>query len=160
MDTTSEYLSLSEYATYRGVSKQLISKWKNASRLVLVKGRVHVRATDALLEQTMDTRGGNHLNIDECTRHTEYLSVKARETHWSAELKRIKAQRLASGLVEAKAVKQAAEKQAERLKQAVMQIPDNLAHAIAAESNPIAVHSLLLNAIRKMCNQLADGRFD
>lgn len=163
MDTKTDYLSLSEYAIHRGVSKQLISKWKKAGRLVLVKGRVHTRATDALLEKTIDIRGGNRsINAipENYATKSEYLEAKIRDMHWSAEQKRIKALKLATGLVEAKSVHREALNQARLLHDAFLNLPDRLAASIAAETDAIAVHNLLLKEIRTICNQLAGSFHD
>lgn len=51
-------LTKTEYARHRGVSGPMVTKWKNAGRLVMVGDRVDVSRTDALLNQLQDRASG------------------------------------------------------------------------------------------------------
>lgn len=157
-----EHLSLKEYAIRRGVHPSLITRMKQQGRLVMVGNRVHVAGSDALLDKDRDLRGGNRTADSEgfdpaatdATR-ADYMLVKTRDTHWSSETKRLKALKDAGELVEADKVEREAFEQARLLRDAFLNIPDRIAATLAAETDPIAVHTLLLKEIRSVCNELA-----
>ena len=144
----------SEYAKYRGVDPSLISRWKKENRLVMVGNKVHVAGSDAVLDRDRDTRGGNQFDDTDVSR-SEYLAIKARETHWSAEQKRLKAEQIAGKLVEADGVEREAFSQARLLRDAFLNIPDRVSAALAVETDPIIIHQTLTTEIRNVCNQLA-----
>lgn len=59
MDSTGT-TTKSEYAAHRGVSPAMITRWRKASRIVMVGDRVDVAASDALLNDTLDPARGGH----------------------------------------------------------------------------------------------------
>ena len=85
------------------------------------------------------------------------ISIPSIQQYWSAENKRITAQQRASELVETKKVRQEALKQVQLLREAILSMPDNLSARLAAESDPIAVHTILTTAARDLLNNLAMG---
>lgn len=146
----------SEYAKHRGVDPSLISRWKKENRLVMVGNRVHVSGSDAVLDRDRDNRGGNQFDVAAEVNRTDYLAIKARETHWSAEQKRLKAEQIAGKLVEVDGVEREAFNQARLLRDALLNIPDRVSASLAAETDPIVVHQMLTTEIRNVCNQLAE----
>lgn len=128
----------------------------------MVGNKVHVAGSDAVLDKEKDLRGGNRTPPDgfdpaanDATR-ADYMLVKTRETHWSSEQKRLKALKDAGELVDATTVEHEAFNQARLLRDAFLNIPDRIAATLAAETDPIAVHTLLLKEIRSVCNELAN----
>lgn len=145
----------SEYAKHRGVDPSLISRWKKENRLVMVGNKVHISGSDAFLDRDRDNRGGNQFGDADISR-SDYLAIKSRETHWSAEQKRLKAEQNAGKLVEADGVEREAFNQARLLRDAFLNIPDRVSASLAVETDPIVIHQILMTEIRNVCNQLAE----
>ncbi len=161
MDTN--FLSRKDYALHRNVSVQYINKLFKERRLVMSGKLVDVAATDALLDDNADPRGGSQLSDTDLdstptsAQKSTYMLEKTREARWSAENKRLRTLKDAGELVEVKTVEREAFNQARLLRDALLNLPDRLSASLAAESDPLQVHAALTKEVRVLCNDLADG---
>lgn len=55
---TSELMSKAAYARHRGVGKSAVSNWVTREQIVIVDGKVDVKASDALLDASVDPGRG------------------------------------------------------------------------------------------------------
>lgn len=157
------YLSKKDYAEHRKVSAAYISKLVKQGRVVISGKNIDVAATDALLDDNADPRGGSQLSDTDLdstptsAQKSTYMLEKTREARWSAENKRLRTLKDAGELVEVKTVEREAFNQARLLRDALLNLPDRLSASLAAESDPLQVHAALTKEVRVLCNDLADG---
>ena len=144
-----------QYAQHRKVSIQRINKLYTDGRLVMVGRMVNLNASDMALDAVTELRGGDRSNECVMREKINYIEQKTNELYWGNELKRLSVTKRAGELVEVRKVQQEAVNQARLLRNALLNIPDRLSDILAAESDPRAVHAILLDEIRAVLNMLA-----
>lgn len=151
-------MNQTQYAKHCGITQGRVSQLYRAGKLIMVGKFIDAEKTNEYLMSELDSRGNPHTQRIEPECRQRYITQKTKEAYWSAENKRITAQQRASELVETKKVRQEALKQVQLLREAILSMPDNLSARLAAESDPIAVHTILTTAARDLLNNLAMGR--
>lgn len=159
-----QYMTQSEYAAYRGVTTGYISHLRKKESLVFTSsGLVDVKATDALLANTLDPlQGGNrhsqHVRTDVPDK-LSYMDAKTREANARAVKAEMEAELMARGLVRVDEVEAQAFACARGARDALMAIPDRLAPLIAAETDAARVHALMTAEFILVCQQIAKSDF-
>lgn len=178
-ETATDVMTQAEFATMRGVSAPMVSKWKAQGRLVLTADgkRVCVAASIARLEATRDpARGGDRTGKAATAVQggasqpaggqvipaavppnpvLVYTDEAAREKRARAQLAEMELAERAGELVLAAKVDALMFGLARAGREAVLALPDRLATVLAAESDPAAVHAKLLAECRKVCAAMA-----
>lgn len=169
-----------EFAALLGCSEAMVTKHKQAGRLVMEGKLVCVAESVARIEAWKDpARGGDRTGKPDSplagaisgmlasqgasasaagggdTDRLNYNVQAAREKLASAQLRELELAREAGSLV-VKADRDAAEfGRARAGREAMLSIPDRLAVVLASKSDPAEVHALLLAECRRVCNLLA-----
>ncbi len=139
-----KYLTKRAYAKHRGVSASYISKLAKQGRLVMNGVLVDVAATDMQLNESSGIKGGDWSSPQAKALNKEYLQVKAIDTHWSAECKRLKVMQLNGALIDANEVERNAFDQARLLRDALLSIPDRVSAEVAVIKDVTKIKEILL----------------
>jgi phage terminase Nu1 subunit (DNA packaging protein) len=140
-------MSVSEYATARGVSQQRISALKSAGRLALTPdGKIDADQSDRNLAQTA-SRGRGGIPAMDATDDPEVrqriLAARAKREHHEANLAALRERKESGELVALDRVQKAAIDAGALIRSALEQLPGKLGASLAAESDPTACRALL-----------------
>jgi hypothetical protein len=157
-------MNLSEYADHRGCTRQSVKKAIDENRITAIQknGRWEIDPTVADEEWNRSTnpryfeqQGALPANA------TEYPSIndsRAKHEYYKALLAELAYQSQRQQLVSADEVGREQAKIARTTRELILSIPDRIAHLMAAESDPSAVHALLTaeltNALREVAGEI------
>jgi hypothetical protein len=174
--TSKKRMSMAEFARHRGVSRAAVSQWGKAGRIVLdAENRVDVAASDELLAQTRNNRGGRGGNVQNGSPQPATASASANgsrrlrpetltqartaEASTKARLLNLEYRRTVGELCEVSSVRAAIDDCAIVTRRLIEQIPNRIASAIAATFGVDAskLYPLMQTEIERACNEIADG---
>jgi hypothetical protein len=172
-------MTQAEYARYRGVSRQAVSKAVRSGRIVLAEdGMIDPEAADASWRRNTDPSkpsnsvAGNPRGAVPRARHSNpqaprvttggpspgpdyHVSRAVRETYL-AKLVRLEYEIKTGKLIDAEESRHAAFQDNRRVRDLLLAIPDRTAAQLAACSDPAECHRLLAAEIRRACEELSD----
>lgn len=162
-------MSQREFARLLGCSEPMVTKHKDAGRLVMEGRQVCVRESLARIEAWKDpARGGDRTGkpVAESpaglpaapatdAERLNYNVQAAREKLAAAQLRELELAREAEALVLKKERDDAEFGRARAGREAILSIPDRLATRLAAKTDPVEIHAMLLAECRRVCNLLA-----
>ena len=162
-------MSQREFARLLGCSEPMVTKHKDAGRLVMEGRQVCVRESLARIEAWKDpARGGDRTGkaapdapaVGASAAGTEadrlnYNVQAAREKLAAAQLRELELAREAEALVLKKERDDAEFGRARAGREAILSIPDRLATRLAVKTDPVEIHAMLLAECRRICNLLA-----
>lgn len=172
-------MTQAEYARYRGVSRQAVSKAVQAGRIVLADdGRIDPEAADASWRRNTDPSkpsnsvAGNprgavprrhrsglqaeHLNLAGSGSGPDYHVSRAVREALQAKLLRLEYELKTGKLIDAEESRRAAFQDNRRVRDLLLAIPDRTAAQLAACSDPSECHRILTAEIRRACEELSD----
>jgi hypothetical protein len=162
-----QLMTQSEYARYRGKSRQYISKLAKAGVLVMRGGKVDVRATDTVL----DDRPVDDVNDPPATAapprpsadslggqtSTSFGQARTVEMVFRAKLRRLEFETRQGKLIEAEAVRKTIADAVRSLRDGILGLPDRMATVLAAESDSKKVHVMLKTELTRELENLANA---
>lgn len=168
------WMSQSEFARFRGVSRQSVSKDVKSGKIPIQNGMINVAEAMAALAALGVGAAAPNGNPTEAPTPTatagddnpegavvlNLYAAKAKRESYAAELARLEWRRRKGELVEAAAVKKDAYRAGRRIKARMLAIPARVDALIAAEMDPRAVRRLLVDEITKALEALTDGGAD
>ena len=168
-----EFVSKSEYARMRGISRQMVGKHGDQGRVVLSPdGKGDVDATDRLINASRDpARGGDRTGkrsqrereaAEEAgidlggDGRSELAQARIRELNARAMKAELEAAQLEAKVVEIREVERAAKTAAIQHRDQLMSLIDRMSHELAAESDPAVIHRRLSEEHNKALSDFAD----
>lgn len=160
-------MSRRAYARHRGVTLRAVQKAIKAGRIQLVGDKIDAQAADAQWHRNTDPdqqmraagvlghpdpsqpRGGQE------PQRERFIDARTRRELAHAEIAEKRLAEIEGRIVQAGDVKRAVETACRTARNALLAIPDRLAHSIAAESDPAKVAELLNAEFRRICVDLA-----
>lgn len=167
-----ERLSQKEFAALLGISPPMVTKHKAAGRLAMDGRLVMVRESIERIAAWKDpARGGDRTPgvkrdagagaapgaaaAGSDADRLNYNAQAAREKLAAAQLRELELAREAGALVLKKERDDAEFTRARAAREAILSIPDRLAARIVAAESTTAVHAMLLDECRRVCNLMA-----
>jgi phage terminase Nu1 subunit (DNA packaging protein) len=168
-------MSQSEYARARGVSRQLVSRWKKQGRLVVTDdGQVDVQASDRVLRDVLDpTRGGDRTGkraaaIDQAaadagavvTEDGQVMSLeeaRRRELASRAIKQELETAQLQGELVTKESVMRAAQDQGLKHMEQLRSVPDRIAHQLHSAPTAEDARRLLAEELERIAAEFREG---
>ena len=161
------FMTQSEYAKHRGVSRVAVHHAIRDSRITLIEGKIDPAVADVQWQRNTRTRAGTpandaNLSAPPAPTQTEplgedYWSSRARREKAEADLAELKLAEQRGELVRADAVRSAVSKRAAGLREALLQIPSRLAAVVAAETSQARCHELLEAELHQVLAQLVES---
>lgn len=166
-----ELLTQAEFARRQGWSKSYVTKLKQLGRLVLRDGKVDVAASLARIAETADPNrddvvrrnaerreGSDALPGADAERVGQsFAAARAVKERFLALRAKAEYEQMIGKLVEAEAVRRAAEDAGAWLRARLESLPDQLAAELSAESDPARCHALLSDAVHGLLVELAEN---
>ena len=172
-------MTQAEYARYRGVSRQAVSKAVRAGRIVLSEeGRIDPEAADASWRRNTDPskpsnsvagdprgavprtrrsiRQAQHATTTNSSSGPDYHVSRAVRETYLAKLVRLEYELKTGKLIDAEESRHAAFQDNRRVRDLLLAIPDRTAAQLAACSELAECHRLLAAEIRRACEELSD----
>lgn len=168
-------LTQKEFASLIGCSPPMVTKHKDAGRLVMEGRLVCVRESIERIEAWKDpARGGDRTGRSQGgvplppsasadADRTNYNVQAAREKLAAAQLRELELAREAGELVLKSERDDAEFGRARAGREAILSVPDRLATRLAVLTDPVEIHAVLLKECRRVCRALAalpDGAQD
>jgi hypothetical protein len=152
-----QLLSQADYARHRGKSRQYISRLARAGVLVLRGGKVDVDASDAVLDDRPEPVSERvaAAPLEPAPMGTTFAQARTADMVFRAKLRKLEHDVRAGKLISKDEVQVAAFHQARTLRDRVLNIADRVAAMLAAEADPVRVHQILSEEIRKASVELS-----
>lgn len=152
-------MSQAEFARHRGVSRATVTEYKNKGLLVMtVDNLVDVAASKKSLNDHLDPlRGGARSggNKKPSADSKAYMAAKTREMEAKAVKQEMETRQRAGELLEKDDVYKTAFTLARNAQESIMATADRLSPLLAAESDAAAVHAMLSDELRLVCQNIA-----
>lgn len=176
----SNLVSQAEFARLMGRDKALVTRWKQAGRLVMVDGLVDVEASRQRVQASESplphhqaaheaADGGRNRpatafsggGMGDGMGSLEKIGLKlkfeqARKTQAEAEKAMMQRDQMAGRLLDADAARRHVSSLGLTLRSTLESIPDRLAGPLSAESSPERVHAMLVEEIEQALNYAAE----
>lgn len=152
MNDSPQFMTKSQYATYKQVAKSYVSKLAGQGRLVLAPdGRVDVVATDALLKSSTGApeRAADTVNAP------EFVDHKERGEKYKAELLEMDVAERRGTLLRVDDVRATVVAAITGVRSGLEGLPDRLAPQLAAASDESAVRTMLAVEIEALLADLS-----
>jgi hypothetical protein len=132
-------MSQRQYAKHRGVSRAAVQRAIREGRIETIPdGRIDADVADRQWEdRTLDPVAGAG----------EFVRARAIRAHYEARLAKIEYEERVGRLVPVEEVRDAAFAKYRQKRDAMLNIPDRLAAAVAAEADAAAIRNMLVNEI-------------
>ncbi len=150
-----QLLSQADYARHRGKSRQYISRLARAGVLVMRGGKVDVAASDAVLDDRPEPVSERVAAAGVASPGTTFAQARTADMVFRAKLRKLEHDVRAGKLIPKDEVHVAAFHQARTLRDRVLSIADRVAAMLAAETDPVRVHQILSEEIRKALVELS-----
>ena len=154
-------VSIRKYAEHRGVSHTAVQK-------AIRQGRVHPNSDGKIDVEQADrewARNSSPVNapieparaVEAATGGPTYAQSRAVRELYLARLARIEFEERSAKLVSRDEITVAAFTKARTVRDSLLNIPDRVASLLAAETNPVKVHNILSEEIRKALIELSSS---
>jgi len=153
------YISQSEYADHRGVSRSTVSQYKKENKLVMTEdSKVDVVQSDNLLASVLDSRGGDRSSSPKkaSPKSSKLADEKLRGEQIKNARMYLRLEKDAGRLGDMDSVYRAAFETGRASQEALLSIPARICNKLALETDPNKIEDLLTAELILVCNQLSE----
>jgi hypothetical protein len=160
MKTKKQLMSLRQYATHRGVTLRAVQKAIETGRIATdTDGKLDPKVCDLTWDAATDP--SKQRKTERVRKHADkFAEAKASREDYSAKLAQLKFEQQCGLLVDAETVKKRAFENARALRDALLNLPNQLANDLASENDPIKVANILTIEINNCLEELAAPRIE
>ena len=146
-ESKAEWVSLSQYARFKGVSLQYIRKWVAEFKVPQTENKLDLEVAERYWHKRPQSRQ-KKIDFDEA--RTKKMEADARLAEMSADT-------MASQLVETASVVETWERSFAKIKTKMTALPNKMGPILAVQDDPKICTNQLKNAINKILNELASN---
>lgn len=157
LGTQVEYAAHRAKATGRSCSKQMIGKYKDQGRLVMIDGKVDFEASDKALGDTLDPgMGGNRAAPVPGPSQGSFLDAKTTVTEYAAKTAALNWSRESGLVVDAYSVESEQHSLARKIRDRMLRVDREVAEEVAGNSDPRECRAIVRRAIERALIEVAD----
>ena len=148
-------VSQANYARHRVKSRQYVSRLAKAGVLVMRGGKVDVAASDAVLDDRPEPVSERVTAADVTSPGTTFAQARTADMVFRAKLRKLEHDVRIGKLIPKDEVHVSAFNKVRTVRDRLLNIPDRVAAMLAAETDPVRVHQMLSEEIRKALIELS-----
>lgn len=154
------YMSLREYAEHRGVNLSAVQKAIKTGRIATeADGRIDAKACDITWDQATDPSKQRKPVATKVRKNAEkFAEARASSEDYKAKLARLRFEQQSGKLVDADVVKKRAFENMRSLREALLNLPNQMANDLASEVDPVKVANLLTIEITNLLEEISAPR--
>jgi len=153
-------LSLRAYARHRGCTLRAVQKALENGRIALAPdGKINPEECDRTWELLSDPSKKREAKVKRVMKHAEkFNEAKATREDYTSRLMRLKYEQQAGKLVDAAVVKKRAFENMRSLREAILNVPNQIAVELASETDPIKCGNLLTLELTRCLEEMSAPR--
>lgn len=155
-------MSLRAYARHRGCTLRAVQKALENARIALAPdGKIDPVESDASWELLSDPSKQRSAKVKRVMKHAEkFNAAKATREDYTSRIMRLKFEQQCGKLVDAGVVRKRAFESARALREAILNVPNQIAVELASEVDPIKCGNLLTRELTRVLEELSAPRIE